>query len=98
MEKSNIGQLAEAARELVRRWQMAKLLRTGRELYDAMQSICEKTLEMTDRQLADSHPLCKVDPDQERANARILQDDLNHQGREAFAAEFAQRKSKTLTR
>lgn len=72
-----------------------KLLQDGRNSFDSLQVECSRTVQRTDADLLadpnDGDELFGVvnDPENRRAECRKLQDQLDRQGREAFAAEYA---------
>jgi hypothetical protein len=76
----------------------AKLLADGRKEYDTLQATCSQTVQRTDEDLLanpnETDEMFGVanDPENRRAEARKLQDQLDQQGREVFAEKYAKTK------
>ena len=69
-------------------------IENGRKLFDMLQANCSETVQLTDAELAErvaieSEMFGPTDAESIRQTARAVQDDLDRQGREAFAVEYA---------
>jgi hypothetical protein len=87
-----------------REQQIESLKENGRNLFDTMQKNLSWQTGRTDADItANPDPMAEVfgseqnDPKEYRAYARRTQDKLDRQGREAFAAEYAETQIKNLT-
>lgn len=87
-----------------REQQLEALKENGRNLFDTMQKNLSWQTSRTDEDIkSNPDPMADVfgneqnDPEEYRAYARRTQDNLDRQGREAFATEYAETQIKNLT-